>query len=214
MTTVCPRSWSTRAISPWTSQAVPSGFTETRTRNESPPGICAFRLSPILSARSWYAWMLETGANSCATHGQPDRNRMAASNRRRLCINAADLERPGHLVDCKDIRTDAHGDFVLFSGLVDRIERRSHHPFEAPVDTLQAPEVSHPVLHPFKIRDGHSAGVRQDVRYHEDSLFLENGVGACHRRAVRPFSDYTRLQFPCHGRRDLVFPCCRNQDVT
>ncbi len=51
-----------------------------------------------------------------------------------------------------------------------------HDPVHSPVHPFEVPFITHPVLHPFKIRDGNPSGIGQDVRHYHDSFFMNNVV--------------------------------------
>ena len=68
------------------------------------------------------------------------------------------------------------------------VEAVDHDLFQPLVHHVFIPEEPLAILHPFKIRNSHAAGVRQDVRNDEDFLFCQNRIGNGCRRSVRAFA--------------------------
>ena len=60
-------------------------------------------------------------------------------------------------------------------------------------DLVAAPEEPAEILHPFEVRDGDAAGVREDVGQDRDAPLGEDRVGLERGRAVRAFRDQPRL---------------------
>src|SRR5690606_16397833 len=104
-------------------------------------------------------------------------------------IDPAELERPGHPLDRDDVGRDAERHAVLLARVVDLVEGLVHHPVEAAVDAVEAPEVAVAVLDPLEVGDRHAAGVGEDVRDDDDAVLLEDGVGGGGRGAVGALGD-------------------------
>jgi len=73
---------------------------------------------------------------------------------------------------------------------LDRLVERADEPaLEFGVDLFERPGVFLGVLHPLQVRDGHAAGVREDVGYYWNIAFGEDVVRSGRRRPVRRLDD-------------------------
>src|SRR5712691_1215877 len=108
--------------------------------------------------------------------------------------------RPG--VDCMCVRITAK-----------IVEARNHRFLKALVDDVLAPEIAHPVLYPFKIRDRYSSSIGQNVRDDEDSLLMQHLIRSGGGWTIRTLSKNLTLDLVRVLRSNLIFCSRRNQDV-
>src|ERR1700720_2996288 len=80
-----------------------------------------------------------------------------------LRINSALADGIGHAVDRQHVGGDAIVHAMSFCVSDDVVKGRNHDVPQPIVDLRFLPEISLPILHPFKVRSSNSAGVRQDV---------------------------------------------------
>src|SRR5437016_11591979 len=65
------------------------------------------------------------------------------------------------------------------------IEAGDHSVLKPLIDDILPPEISHSILYPFKIRDGYTSGVRQNVGDHKDTLLMQYLVSGGRGWAIR-----------------------------
>ena len=92
-------------------------------------------------------------------------------------------------------------------------DRVSHDAVHLGVDLFFAPEEARHILDPFKVADGHAAGVTDNVRNHDDTAFGKDIIRFRIGRAVRPFQHQLTGQFFCALARDLAFQRGGDQNV-
>ena len=93
------------------------------------------------------------------------------------------------------------------------VETGDHRILKPLVDYVLPPEITHPVLHPFEIRDGYPSGVSQNVWDYEDALTMKYFIGGGRGGAISAFrKDFTLDSVRILG-GNLILGGSRNQDV-
>ena len=80
-------------------------------------------------------------------------------------------------------------------------------------DLLAVPEQPAEILHPFEVRHGDPAGIREHVGEHRNPTLGEDRVRLDRRRAVRPFGDEPGLDPVCVLLGELVLAGSEREDV-
>jgi len=89
-----------------------------------------------------------------------------------------------------------------------------HHPFKSFVYQLQCPEISHPVLNPFKIGNSYTPRICKNIRNNQNSLILKNRIRFGGGWTVSAFGNYPAFQSLSIMRSNLVFFCRRYKYIT
>src|SRR5579859_4270697 len=114
----------------------------------------------------------------------PYSERASPSKTTGLREQAARVQRRRHLADPDDERRAPQGHSLALGQIPDTVKCVAHLLGEPLADLLTAPEKPAEVLHPFEVRDGYAARVREDVREDDDPALGEDRIGLDGRRAV------------------------------
>src|SRR5207245_134743 len=123
----------------------------------------------------------------------------------KLGINSTELQGAGNAVDGQHVRRDAVIHLVHSRKAYYFVESVIHNVKEALVHFALPPEEALPVLHPFEIADGDSAGVAENVRHGENALGIDNRVGLPGGGAIGALAENLRLHLIGILLGDLVF---------
>src|SRR5687767_15223045 len=93
-----------------------------------------------------------------------------------LRVDAAKPVDVGYPADGKHVRGGAEIHPMLARKLEHVLEAATHDCFQPVVDELLGPEVSTAILNPLEIGNGHTACIRENVRNHEHTFFVEDGI--------------------------------------
>src|SRR4051812_2287987 len=129
-----------------------------------------------------------------------------------LRVDATGLQRGRHLADRGDERGVAQRDAAIQRDVPDAVERVGHLVGEPAADLVAVPEEAAEVLHPFEVRDGDAARVREDVGQHQDAALGEDPVPVDRRRPVRALCDELAPEAPRVRTRDLVLTRGHHED--
>src|SRR5918999_2326976 len=94
-----------------------------------------------------------------------------------------------------------------------RLRPRCSERSQTRANLVARPEETAQVLHPLEVRDGDAAGVREDVRQHDDAALLEDAVRLDRCRTVRAFRDQLRLDTAGVLGGDLILAGREHQDA-
>ena len=117
-----------------------------------------------------------------------------------LCVNAAFPDRKGNAVDGKHVSRNAHVDVVAVSVGSHSVKTVHHDFFEPLIHRLQIPEITLPVLYPFKVGNRYAAGVRQNVGNDEDFLVKQDLIRLSSSRTIRAFANDRAPEYGPHSR--------------
>src|SRR5438128_6272734 len=130
-----------------------------------------------------------------------------------LSVNSALADRIGHAVNRQHVSGDPVVHAVGF-GIADHIpEGRLHDVLELLVDHGFFPEISLAVLHPLEVGGRDSAGITQDVWYHEHSLIGQNLVGSGGSGAVGALRENPALDAVGVAAGELIFGRGGDEDL-
>src|SRR5690606_19564310 len=96
---------------------------------------------------------------------------------------------PPNAADAKYISGSSQTDVTRVGGFPNRLEAFAHDVVQLLPDTVEPPAVVLPVLHPFEIAGGHTAGVDQDVGQNDLLHAVEVFVGLGPGRRVGGLDD-------------------------
>src|SRR5579885_1361311 len=105
----------------------------------------------------------------------------------RLWVNAPYLRCLCHTCNGKHIGGKAQIAGKLIGLFRNRLKGPIHDDLQLLGDLFHTPEEALQVLHPFKVADGDTTGIGQDIRNDHDALFKENPVGIRRSWAIRRF---------------------------
>src|SRR5207249_5294658 len=83
-----------------------------------------------------------------------------------------------NLIDGENVRSNAKSHLMPGCGIINSVERLSHHSYKSPVDAIQRPEISRAILCPFEIGNSYPAGIRKNIRNHENPFFKKDRICA------------------------------------
>src|SRR5678815_2566013 len=102
-------------------------------------------------------------------------------------IDASHLRIIGHAVYREHVRRGPCIGRMSVRITAQIVKTGDHFVLQTLVHNILAPEITHAVLDPFKIRDCDATGIRQNVRNHENSFAVEDLIGGCRGRTISPF---------------------------
>src|ERR1700730_7962046 len=157
-------------------------------------------------ARKSFEKMQRRTSNSCGTAPELRNNSV-------LREQTADEGGFGHTSDGENHGAGARRN-VMFAHRFNHFMKSAHDRFlQAGVHFFRVPDQPLLVLHPLKIADRDTAGIREDVWKDGDSLASENFIGVGRRRSVGGFGDYAGLDRLGVVQGDDVFESSGHQDV-
>src|SRR5690348_15962766 len=130
------------------------------------------------------------------------------------CVNTTQLERGGDAVDSQHVGGNAIVDVVFLAVMDHVIERCDLDVLESFVHHAFGPEISLPVLHPFKVGDGDAAGVHQNVRHDEYAAVEQNMIGGRSGGAIGALDENARPKAASVAAGDDIFGGRGKQDIT
>ena len=119
-----------------------------------------------------------------------------------------------HSIDGQHVGRGPRVDVVCSRITTQIIETCDHSILQPLVDDIFAPEVAHPVLNPFKIRNCDTTGVRQDVGYNENTILMQHFICSGGGWPIGPFSEHFALDSMSILRGDLILSGRRDKHIT